>query len=92
VSETVILWIFGAVIGALTLTVSGLFRLLWDHVDKCKEITAKLSRAEAQILNLEKDQQGIRNWKHVVVDPYVPRAVEEHERRINRLDQKMDER
>jgi hypothetical protein len=40
----------------------------------------------------EKDLQGLRDWKHIVVDPLIPRAVEEHERRLNRLDQRMDER
>lgn len=39
-------------------------------------------RAEADILDL-------RKWKHTVVDPYIPRAVDEHERRINRLDAKV---
>lgn len=37
----------------------------------------------------ESDIKELRQWKHVVVDPYVPRAIDEHERRINKLDAKI---
>jgi hypothetical protein len=37
----------------------------------------------------EKDIQDLRDWKHDVADPYVPRAIEEHERRLNKLDSKV---
>lgn len=91
-SETAILWLFGAVITLQTLALGALGSRLWEHVVKCKEVTGSVSKAEAQIVSLQKDVEGLRNWKHIVVDPYVPRAIDEHERRINRLDQKMDER
>lgn len=35
---------------------------------------------------LEANLQGMRDWKHEVVDPYLPRAVDEHERRLNVLE------
>ena len=37
----------------------------------------------------EKDVQDLRDWKHETVDPYVPRAIDEHERRLNKLDSKV---
>lgn len=37
----------------------------------------------------ETDIKELREWKHVVVDPYIPRAIDEHERRINKLDAKI---
>lgn len=54
--------------------------------DKLTDIMIKLSPVEVRISQVEKDLQGIRDWKHVVVDPFVPRAIEEHERRLNRME------
>jgi phosphoenolpyruvate carboxylase len=52
-------------------------------------INEKLLPMVNQVKQLEEDRTGIRAWKHLVVDPYIPRAVEEHERRINRLEGKV---
>lgn len=53
-------------------------------------IIALRSADQEKIRTLEerlvKSIDELREWKHDVVDPYLPRAVEEHERRINRLD------
>lgn len=38
---------------------------------------------------VEKDIEGLRDWKHLVVDPYVPGTINEHDRRLNRLDAKV---
>jgi hypothetical protein len=38
---------------------------------------------------LEKSVDELREWKHEVVDPYIPRAVDEHERRLNKLDSRV---
>jgi hypothetical protein len=42
-----------------------------------------------QVEIMERSVEDLREWKHMVVDAYLPRAVDEHERRINRLDQKV---
>jgi len=42
-----------------------------------------------KVETLEENVKELREWKHDVVDPYIPRAVDEHERRINRLDSKV---
>ncbi len=33
--------------------------------------------------------EGLHKWKHDVGEAYLPRAVDEHERRLNRLDSKV---
>jgi hypothetical protein len=52
-------------------------------------INEKLWPAVTKIEALEKETESLREWKHMVIDPYIPRAIDEHERRINRLDQKV---
>lgn len=42
-----------------------------------------------QVELLEKKHEAYGDWKHRVVDPYIPRAVDEHERRLNKLDAKV---
>jgi hypothetical protein len=91
-SEPVILWLFGTVITLQTIAIATLGGKLWEHVVKCGDIHSRISRNEVKIEAAEKDMQGLRDWKHITVDPLIPRAVEEHERRINRLDTRMDER
>lgn len=39
-----------------------------------------------QVNTLDRSLTELREWKHEVGDAYLPRAVDEHERRINRLD------
>lgn len=52
-------------------------------------INSKLLPLEVQMKLTEKMIQELRDWKHDLVDAYIPRAVDEHERRINRLDAKV---
>lgn len=62
------------------------------HVDKridSLEIDFKNSQygvLSNKVANLEHLVQELRDWKHEKVDPYVPRAIDDHERRINRLE------
>jgi hypothetical protein len=35
---------------------------------------------------LENEVDKLREWKHIVVAPYIPRAVDEHERRIGEVE------
>jgi hypothetical protein len=39
-----------------------------------------------QVEVCEKRVDELKDWKHDVADLYLPRAVEDHERRLNRLD------
>jgi len=60
-----------------------------EYVNTITAINKELWPLLQQVKTLEKDQQGMRDWKHLVVDKYLPRAVEEHERRLNKLDAKV---
>jgi hypothetical protein len=42
-----------------------------------------------QVEEIDKRVEELKKWKHGVVDTYLPRAVEEHERRLNRLETKI---
>jgi hypothetical protein len=94
-------WIWVALVGAVQVIMGWLVVTLraadqariaelkqWiqDKEDAITEINEKLLPMENQVKQLEEDRTGIRAWKHLVVDPYIPRAVEEHERRIDRLE------
>lgn len=64
----------------------------WRHSEYATKITAinaVLWPLKEKVDNLEGNQEDMREWKHAVIDPYIPRAVDEHERRINRLDAKV---
>lgn len=73
-------WVWIALLGALQTLVAGL-------------VVAIRSADQDKIRSLEerlvKSIDELREWKHTVVDPYIPRAIDEHERRINRLDSRV---
>lgn len=69
--------------------VAKLYGFLHEDVQKIAAINAMLLPLAEKVANIEEDQTGLREWKHMVIDPYVPRAIDEHERRINRLDVKI---
>jgi len=60
-----------------------------EYASTITKINAELWPLREKVANMEGDQEGMREWKHMVIDPYVPRAIDEHERRINRLDAKV---
>ena len=41
-----------------------------------------------RVAQLEASHEQMREWKHRVIDPIVPRAFEDHERRITRIEEK----
>lgn len=52
-------------------------------------INSKLLPLVSQATTTEKRVDELKDWKHEIVDAYIPRAVDEHERRLNRLDLKV---
>lgn len=46
--------------------------------------SVEIARVQVRLTNVEAYQQYLRDWKHNVVDPLVPRAVEDHERRLQK--------
>lgn len=55
--------------------ISGINVLLWPLVQ--------------QVKNLDERLDSLHKWKHQVAEAYLPRAVDEHERRLNKLDAKV---
>lgn len=49
------------------------------------ELTSLKASFNELVLRLNK----LHDWKHEIGDAYLPRAVDEHERRLNRLDVKV---
>jgi len=52
-------------------------------------VRVKIATLAETLRGLEKNVDDLREWKHTTVDPYIPRAVDEHERRLGRLDAKV---
>jgi hypothetical protein len=49
----------------------------------------ELTTLQAQFTALQQRVEGLHKWKHDIGEAYLPRAVDEHERRLNRLDAKV---
>lgn len=49
-------------------------------------INKQLWPMDERVKTLEREQVKVEEWKHATVDPIVPRAVEDHERRLNRME------
>lgn len=60
-----------------------------EYAPAITHINSDLLPLMKQVEILEGEQKKAEQWKHNVVDPYIPRAIDEHERRINRLDAKI---
>lgn len=60
-----------------------------EYAPAISRIHAELWPMGKQVESLEKRVGELKDWKHVIADAYLPRAVDEHERRINRLDAKV---
>lgn len=69
--------------------VAKLYESRHEDAQKFAAMNAVLWPLAEKVANIEEDQAGLREWKHLVIDPYVPRAIDEHERRMNRLDAKV---
>lgn len=67
-----------------------------DHDFRHNEYSPAITKINSDLWPLLKQMEAVdkrvdelKEWKHLVGDAYLPRAVDEHERRINRLDQKV---
>lgn len=45
-----------------------------------------LGRIDERLGHVEAYLDYLKQWKHLTVDPYVPRVLDDHDRRINRLE------
>jgi len=60
-----------------------------EYAHAITDINMLIWTTKGKMEQAEKTLDELREWKHVVIDPWVPRAIEEHERRINKIDAKV---
>lgn len=75
-------------IATFTATLDEWRRMAEKRIDQLEE-EFKLSQpgvVNTRLNQVEKFMQEIRDWKHEVVDPYIPRGMTDHERRIGELE------
>jgi len=81
-SETAILWIFGAVISLQTAMVGAIAAALWVHVGHCKAVAAGIARIEA---NQQRQSQDIGDHDHGM-----RRDIREHTTALFKLDARVE--
>lgn len=60
-----------------------------EYARAITDINLAMLSTKISIGQLEKILDDLRRWKHDVGETYLPRAVDDHERRLNRLDTKV---
>lgn len=63
-----------------------------QHEDRILDLEERLRSIEGialevRLQSLELDKKGIREWKHKVIDPYVPGAVDALKHRVDRVEE-----
>jgi hypothetical protein len=61
------------------------FGMRYQGVKNSIELTTLQARFDSVVQRLD----HLHNWKHEIGESYLPRAVDEHERRLNRLESKV---
>lgn len=63
-SEATTLWIFGTIVSVLLLATGTLGKLLWEHVQHCKDVASKLAEIGSDVKRIKEDignhDSGIR--------------------------------
>ena len=77
-----------AVLFGLLVLIAGFFlRNLYKDVS---ELTKQVVILQERSRVSEVDRNGLRDWKHRVVDPYVPACIDDHERRVERIERHLN--
>lgn len=84
-SEAQLLGVLITVLIALVAVIYGVLVRRLERLEIANNAAVLLSRIDTH----EKDLEGLREWKHMTVDPYLPRAVDDHHRRLERLERKV---
>ena len=67
-SETAILWLFGTVIGVLSLIIAGIWGALWGHITHCKDVASDVSMLKTNMTRVMQDigthETGLRGAVH----------------------------
>lgn len=62
-----------------------------DTTTKIYSQAIDIGRMEERLRQLEDRRDYLDDWKHKTVDPYIPRAVDEHDRRIEELERRFND-
>lgn len=63
--------------------------VIFSRRDRNDTSIAELATMKARLDAVEKNAEGLRDWKHLTVDPYIPRAVDDHHRRLEHIERKI---
>lgn len=63
--------------------------LMHSRRDRGETTAAEFAALRERVSASEKNLEGLRDWKHLTVDPYIPRAVDDHHRRLDRIESKV---
>lgn len=78
---SVILWIFGTVIGVMTMALAALAGALWGHVGHCKDTAADVAGLKANYSRMSQDigthDTGLRGQAH-----HIANTVDAMEKRL----------
>lgn len=88
-SESIVLWIFGTLIGILTLTIAGVFGWMISHGKHCSERHAEASREfgdigaklDRVIKDIGDHDSGLRGQVHDLAKDISPYVIREQVRR-----------
>lgn len=88
-SEAAILWLFGTLIGLVSLVLCGIAKLLIDHIRDCRDVHAKLAEISIDVKHVKDElgdrEKGIRGLLHLHSKFHT-----ENEGRFSRLEEKLE--
>jgi hypothetical protein len=69
--------------------VIGIITVLGSAISVFVSVRLSIATLSEKVRSNTEEIDRIRKWKHEIGEAYLPRAVDEHERRLNRLDVKV---
>lgn len=84
--ESIIVVLFSTLVSILLWIVIREIRRLETTTASFFEQAITMARYDERLKQLEVRREYMDEWKHLTVDPYIPRAMEDHERRISKLE------
>jgi hypothetical protein len=84
-------WLWALIVGTVLLGLVGvIYALLLERLRNVEAwIRDHGAPLPSELQDVEVNVGGLRLWKHTTVDPYIPRAVDELDRRVGRLEDKV---
>lgn len=78
-SETVILWLFGTLVGLQTLVIGALAGAIWTHVRECRSFREQVAQMNADlkrvVLDIGTHESGLRGQIHALRNEILPLIV-----------------